>query len=704
MGSERLVSRKAVGRLLRPRSIAIVGVSEDPGSMGGRALSNLDHFGVKNVHLVSRNSKSVRGRDCVPSIDDLPDGVDAAIIALPRQGVLSAVEACARKNVGGAVLFAAGFAEADEAGKADQARIVDIAREADIAILGPNTLGLTNYVDGIPLVFGPNNPDAPNGRPTVAILGQSGAMVGSLRLSAVQRQYAVSYAIATGNEATAGVEDFLEHIVDDSDTTSIAIFAEQIRRPADFMRLCGAARANGKPVILLHPGRSQRARASAASHTGALSGDYEVMRALVAAQGVVVVDTLEEFLDAAEFLTRFPEPPRAGPAVMTDSGAIRGLSLDFAEAHGLDIPLLNRDTCERLAARLPAFAEVGNPLDITAQGLKDMPLYTDATAALAADADVGGVLIAAMPGSPEIGLAKADAMLPALAESGKPRAYVVLGDAPIDPSLPSRVYSLGTPFYRSPERALRAFAHAGRSARLRAAAAVERRSAAEAASLDFSGGTLVEHAGKSILRDAGLKTPVGGLAKNLDEACELADRIGWPVVLKIQSTALPHKTEVGGVQVGLRDRESLETAWSEMMARVKGRRPDAAIDGCLIEAMAPQGLEMVVGGRRDPEWGPIVVFGLGGVWIEALKDVRLIPADLPLDQVLAEIKLLKGSTLLDGFRGAGPIDQNELAKTICAVGDLLRRYPEITEIDINPLVVYPSGTPLALDVLIIANG
>lgn len=701
MVNEALVSREAVGRLLRPRSVAVVGVSEDPGSMGGRALANLDLFGIKEVHLVSRTNASVRGRACVRGIDELPDGIDAAIIALPRQGVVAAIEACARKKIGGAVLFAAGFGEAGEAGRADQARIIAIAREADIAVLGPNTLGMTNYVDGVPLAFGPNAPDAPAGRPALAILAQSGAMMGSLRLSAGVRKYAVSYAIATGNEATASVEDFLEHIVDDRHTTAIAIFAEQIRRPADFLRLTAEARRQGKPVVLLHPGRSQRAQASAASHTGALSGDYEVMRALVAAEGVVAVETLEEFMDAAEFLTRFPSPPKSGPAIMTDSGAIRGLSLDFAEAHNLEIPLLTEATQHRLAARLPEFAEVSNPLDITAQGLKDIALYTDAVTSLAADENCGGVLIAAMPGAPDVGLAKADAMLPALAESGKPRAYVVLGDAPIAPHLPSRVYEQGTPFFRSPERALRAFAHAGASARLRSAAALARSDAVTQTPLNVQG-TLVEYKGKALLRAAGLGTPKGGLAIDLDSAATLAREIGWPVVLKIQSADLPHKTEVGGVRVGLADEASLRSAWAEMMAKVEKLRPDAAIEGCLIEAMAPTGLEMVVGGRRDPQWGPVILFGLGGVWIEALNDVRLIPADFPLELVRGEIEHLKGRMLLDGYRGAQPSDKNELAKVICAVGALLRRHPEIREIDINPLIVYPSGAPLALDALVVA--
>lgn len=699
------VSREAVGRLLRPRSVAVVGVSEDAGSIGGRSLANLDAFGVQDVHLVSRTNASVKGRACVASIDDLPDGLDAAIISLPQKAIVEAIEACARKKIGGVVVYAAGFAEAGEEGIRAQERMAAIAREADIAVLGPNTLGLTNYVDGVALAFGPNGPAHPGDRPAIAVFAQSGAMMGSLRLSARARRYAVSYAVATGNEAVTGVEDYMAHVVDDPHTHAIAVFAEQLRRPLEFLRLAREARLNGKPVILLHPGRSDAAQASAASHTGALSGDYATMRAMVAAEGVIAVETLEEFLDVAEFLTRFPNPPAQGPAIITDSGALRGLSLDFAESHNLSIPALTEATGARLKARLPAFAEAINPLDITAQGLKDMPLYAEATAALAEDEATGGVMVAAMPGSPQIGMAKAEAIIPALTASPKPKAYVVLGDAPVDPALPERLQGAGVPYFRSPERALRAFAHVGEYARLKAAAAHPRAPQAAAGARIPGQGVLVEHVGKALLREADLRTPEGGLATSADEAVAIASRIGWPVVLKVQSAQLPHKTEVGGVAINLADEAALRAAWQTMAERVAQARPDAVVDGYLVEGMAPRGLEMVVGGRRDPQWGPVLLLGLGGVWIEAMKDVRLVPADMPVELIEAEIEQLRGKVLLDGFRGAPAIDKPALARAVAAVGALMRAHPEIVEIDVNPLVAYGAGeAPLALDALIVVEG
>ncbi|NIJ07302.1 acyl-CoA synthetase (NDP forming) [Sphingomonas vulcanisoli] len=699
------VSFEAVGRLLRPRSIAIVGVSDDPGSMGGRSYRNLDAFGFAgDVHLVSRTNKSVGGRACVATIDDLPDGIDAAVIALPAQAINASLEACARRHIGGAVVFAAGFAEAGAEGIAAQERMTAICREADIAVLGPNTLGMTNFVDGNCLAFGPNVPSPPQDRPTLAVLAQSGAMMGSLRLSATVRHYAVSYAIATGNEAVTGVEDYMAHIVDDTHTHAIAVFAEQLRRPLDFLALAKRARLNGKPVILLHPGRSDRARASAASHTGALSGDYEVMRALVASEAVILVETLEELLDAAEFFTRFPIAQATGPSVITDSGALRGLSLDFADSLGLVLPELGSDTIARLKERLPTFAEASNPLDITAQGLKDMPLYADAAAAMAADPGSSGVLVAVMPGTPEVGMIKAQAILPALTDSDKPKAYVVLGDAPIDPTLATTLQASGIPFYRSPERALRMFAHSALYARLKARAEAST-NLSETTEPRLAGhGAMLEYAGKALLRAAGLAVPEGTLVTTPDAAVESAARIGYPVVLKVQSPDVLHKTEIGGVAVNLADEAALRSAWAAMAQRIAAERPEAAIEGYLVEAMAERGLEMVVGGRRDPQWGPVVLFGLGGVWIEALHDVRLVPAAVTEAVVIEELGLLKAHALLEGARGAAVIDKAAVARVVTAIGRLLLAHPEIVEIDVNPLVVPTAGgVPIALDALVILD-
>lgn len=702
-----MVTAFPVERLLRPRSIAIVGVSPDVGSMGGRALANIDRFGFAgDIHLVSRSNAKIGDRFCVPTIDELPDGVDAMVLALPAAGVLQAVEAAARRRVGGMVVFAAGFSETGPEGRLEQDRIAATAREAGIALLGPNTLGLTNYVDGIPLGFGPNEPNPPAKRPTLAAIAQSGAMAASMRLSSLNRGLAISYSVATGNEAVTGVEDYLAAFVDDPATHAIAIFAEQLRKPRLFLELAQRARENGKPIILLSPGKSQRARDSAASHTGALSGDYATMRAMVESEAVVAVETLEEFLDAAEMLTRFPRPSIKGPAIITDSGAFKGLALDFSETIELPLPDVTDTTATKLGQRLPRFAALSNPLDITAQGLKDMPLYEAAARIMLEDDASGGLIVALMPGSPDVGKIKSAAVLPTLSEAQKPIAYVVLGGAaPVAPDLERTVLNAGVPFFRSPERALRAFGHLHKYANAAQRAAVRREPMKARAALIPGTGILLEYAGKTIIAAAGLRVPDGRLTTSVEDAVTIAGQIGWPVVLKAQSAELPHKTEAGGVLVGVKDEAALRAGWEKVTASVAKAKPGLALDGLLVEAMGPPGLELVVGGRNDPAWGPLLVFGLGGVWIEALKDVRLVRADASRSRIVDELKRLRGALLLNGYRGSPPIDLDAVADAIGTVGDLLCTHGEIAEIDINPLMAFPKGIePLVLDTLIVLGG
>jgi acetate---CoA ligase (ADP-forming) len=696
-----------VERLLRPKSIAIVGVSADPGSMGGRALRNVEMFEYSgDLHLVSRTNSEVSGRACVASIDDLPMGIDAMVLGLPAKAVEDAVQAAARRGVGGMVVFAAGFAEAGEEGRAQQERIAAIAREAGIALLGPNTLGLTNYVLGVPLAFGPNRPGKADGRPSLAILAQSGAMAGSMRLHAQNRGLFVSYSVATGNEAVTGLEDYLAALIEDDATNAIAVYAEQIRRPRLFLELAARARQTNKPIIVLHPGRSAKARESAASHTGALSGDYATMRALLASEAVIVVETLEEFLDTAEMLARFPNPPAKGIGIMTDSGAFRGLSLDQAEVLDCDLPEFTSATIDALTLRLPAFAEITNPLDITAQGLKDVDLYGDSTRAVLEDPNCGSVLAAVMPGSPEVGLGKATVVLAALeAKDPKPKAFVMLGGAaPVSPEVEKRAMAAGIPFFRSPERPMRALAHVTAYALGKQAASLPRAAKVTPSDPIAGSGFVVEHRGKAILAEIGITVPNGALATTVDEAVAIATRIGWPVVLKAQAAALPHKTEVSGVLIGLADEAALRGAWDAIQTSVAKARPDMVLDGLLVEGMAARGVELVVGGRNDPLWGPILVFGLGGIWTEALGDVRLTPADLSKERIKEELLKLAGVVLLTGYRGAPPVDLDAVAEVIGAVGSLLRSHPEIAEIDINPLIAYPAGKPaLALDALFVVG-
>ena len=694
--------RSPLARLLRPRSIAVVGASPEPLSVGNNVLVNLRRFAYGGaLHFVSRSRAEIDGVPCVASIDDLPMGVDALVLIVPAQAVLESIEACARRSVGGVVVFASGFSEQDEAGAQAQAAFAKVARDANMVVLGPNCIGCVNYADGVPLTFEPVEP-LPTKGPGVCVVAQSGAMQGNIRYALMGRGVAVAQSVSTGNEAVLSAEDYLDLLIEDPAISAFSLFVEQIRDPQRFLTLARRAQAAAKPIVLLHPGQSHRAREAAKSHTGALAGDHAIMRACVEREGVIVVGGLDELFDVTTLVTRYPRPVTGGVGVLSNSGALRGFSLDFCEEIGLDLPELSQSTHDALRAVLPSFAAIDNPLDITAAGMQKPSLFGDAAAALLDEPKVGFLLVAAMGGGKPQQLNKWRAMRPVLEATSKPVAVVYMGDDyPLDPQFMEEMRESGIPFFRSPDRALRALARLSAHGRLQPQTHEPAPSASPLA-LETHG-PVAEWRGKEILNGLGMATPQGGLARDLDEARAIAARIGYPVVIKAQADALAHKSEAGGVIVGVADEAALVEAHGRLLANVRAYDAALALDGVLVERMAPRGgLEMIVGARRDPLWGPVIVVGLGGVWTEALHDARLLPAQASKSEIVAALGQLKGAALLGGLRGAAPRDVDAIAQIAASIGALMQADPRIVEIDVNPVNVYAQGEgALALDALIV---
>jgi acyl-CoA synthetase (NDP forming) len=689
-------------RLLRPRSVAIVGVSPDPGHPGSTVLANLERCRFEGaIHLVSRSRAEFAGRACVPSIDELPFGVDVAVLAVPQAIVIDAIGALGRRGVGAAIVFASGYAEMGDAGCIKQQKLTAAARAANVAVLGPNCIGMCSFDFGAALTFEFNvERPAETARPKIGMAAQSGAMAAIMRMAFLSKGLGITYYISTGNEADLGVEDFLSALVEDVETKVVALFVEQIRKPRLFLEAARRARTAGKPVVLLLAGRSQRAQASARSHTGALAGDYATTTALLRHAAVNVVETVEELLDVTELLARV-KPPVKGPGIITNSGAVKGFALDFSDSVGLDVPRLGPATVDALKAALPAYASLENPVDVTAHVLRDVSLWPKTAAALLADPGVDSLCLAMVAGTPKYAMDKFDALAPALAQCDKPAVVALLGDDfPVPPEFLAAFRQKGVPVLRSTERALRALAHATAYGQGLAEKHVEP-AAIEAPALPGRG-TLPEYQGKQYLAALGIPIPKGTLARNVTEAKSIAQKFGYPVVLKAQAAALAHKSDAGGVTLNIADEAALEAAWGDMQARVATAQPGLVLDGILIEAMAAKGIEMIVGARRDPDWGSVLLVGLGGIWTEALGDVRLMPAALSRDQIVAELNRLKGARALHGLRGAPPVDLPAIADVVSRIGALMRARPEIREIDINPLVAYPHGV-LALDALIVTD-
>jgi acyl-CoA synthetase (NDP forming) len=687
---------KAVAKFLAPRSVAIIGISTRAGSAGQIILQCLKVNNFKgDIYLVGRTDEPIEGRAVLKSVAELPEGVDLAVFTLPAGAVREAMEACARRKVATAMVFAAGFAEIGD--YATQDAVTATARAAGLAVVGPNCLGVTNNVDGMMLHMLFAREALRGVENGVAFVGQSGGLLGHFQRAADGRGIPLSYVISTGNEAGLESTDFLEFLVDDRSTRVIALYCEEVRRPQEFLAAVRRARAVGKPVALMLTGRGAKARKAAQSHTGALIGDYATMRAQVEDAGAVVVSTMDEMTDLVAILQRFPAPSAKGPGILTASGAYVGLTDDFADDIGLELPELTQATLKEIGETLPSYGNYGNPLDTTA-GFAP-PMLPIVTKALIDDPNVG-MLFISFPINTAIPI---KAFNEGMAHSPKPKVMVALGDTwPLGADVHEAVKESPALFSRSSDRMLRAIALYTKYGRSLARTRVTGTAAPLPRLPKLGKGSQPEWLGKKVLAAAGIRVPDGDLARSPDEAAAVAKRIGYPVALKAQAASLSHKTEAGGVMLNLSDESALRAAWDVTMRNVKRAAPDVSLDGALVEKMSPKGVEMMVGAKRDPGWGTVLLLGLGGIWVEALSDVQVLAGNADAAQILEALGKLRAAKLLAGVRGAPPADLDAVVQVILAIGRLMQTVPECTEIDINPLMVHAQGQgATALDALIV---
>lgn len=692
-----------LSRLLAPRSVVIVGASPTPGALGNSVLKNLERHGYAgDIHLINPKRDEIDGRPCLKSIDELPHGVDAAVLAIPGPAVLGAVQALAARGVGAAIIFSAGFAEGGEEGLAAQAEVARIAAEHGMVVEGPNCLGMVNYAAGVPLTFVETPVLDLTGKPAVGIVSQSGAMAVVLGATLMSKGLGITVSVSTGNEAASGVEDYVEYLIDDPETPAIAMIVEQFRKPARFLALAAKARAAGKHIVLLHPGTSSAARESAATHTGAMAGDWQLMKAKVERAGVVLVDSLEALGDVTELAVRAKPVRRGGTAVLTESGAFKALTLDLAESIGLDLPAMAGATAEAMRAAIPDFIPVSNPMDLTAQALVDPDLYRRTLIPLLADDNFAALVFGIIQTDPATCARKFPAIIDAVTalNPDKPVIFAGIDDgAEVPAEYVAGLRAIGVPYFPSPDRAFRALRHLGKLA--------ERDfSTADSApvALDLPSGVIPEYRAKQLLAPVGIPFPAGGFAASADEAKAIAAKVGYPVAIKAQSADLSHKSDAGGVILNIADDAALDAAWDRLHGNVAAYDAAIALDGAQVEAMGKRGVELIVGARNDPEWGPVILAGFGGVTAELLHDVRLLPHDLTHDAIVAELRALKQGALLDGYRGSPALDVDAVARLIAGLGRVLAGTPSIREIDLNPVVVYPTGEGVvALDALILAD-
>ena len=694
-------------RLLRPRSIAILGASERP-SVGRTLVEALDGIGFRgDIYPINPRYESLLGRRCYASVADLPRDVDVLAFCVNHSRVLEHMRPAADRGVGAAVIFDGGFAEADGEGRARQAAIASICREASIALCGPNCMGVISpHVPSLVYIQAVHDPTRLAGN--VGLISQSGSICIGLLTDC--RRFGWSQVISSGNEAVVTAVDFLEYLVDDPATRVIAMFLETVREPERVVAALDRAADRGKPVVVLKVGRSDRTRRAISSHTGGLAGEARVFSAMLRAHRAIEVADMDELTEVIAVCQAERWPRGRRLAVMTASGGQAELILDLAGTANLQLPPLapaSRAEVERVVGRITGD---GNPLDAWGNG--DFATnFPHGLRVLGSDPGYDAIAFCTdgfddQPmGSPGRALDYAKALVEGAQQSAKPFYLMTTRSGVFRRDVAAFLREHGIGVIGGTRAGLGAVDRLARWSEPLAAPRPASRGGGAIEAMQAGGArpTIHEHDAKRLLATVGVPVVREQVVTSLDVARGAGKTIGYPVALKVVSDAVPHRSDVGLVAVGLRDERELGTAWDRLSRRVDdlGRRSDIA--GFLIQEMAYGILEVFVGVSRDPDFGLVLAFGAGGVLIEALDDVALRPLPLRAGDAEGMIAETRVATLLRGFRGRPPADVGALVRALEAIGDLAWAEREcLAELDVNPIVVRETGAGcVVVDALIV---
>jgi acyl-CoA synthetase (NDP forming) len=686
--------------LFDPRSIAIIGASNDALKFGGRPIKYMTEGGYAGrVYPINPKGGEIQGKTAYKDIRDVPEPVDMVVISVPAPGVVSAIEACAEAKSKTAVIFSSGFAEVGEEGVAWQHRLREIAGATGIRLVGPNCMGTLNVetraVGTFSSAFEHGWPRPGN----IALLSQSGAVGSHTMVLARERGLGIRGWITTGNEVDVDVSDCIDYAAEDPGTAVIAAYVEGCQHPDRFIRALEKAQANKKPVVIMKVGKSEVGAHAATTHTASLAGADEIFDAVFRQYGVHRARTLEELLDIAGAASARQIPQGRKLAIITISGGIGVVSSDAAADYNLEVPALPAAAQKTLKDAM-SFAAVRNPVDTTAQVLNNMPLLR-----LNMEVVLGqGGCDAAMVFLSSFGFSKRMMgefwkFLPDLRRQF-PDDLVVLAMMCPDPEDRRKLEEQRFIVMEDPSRAIAAIsALAGFG---EAFNRPPRLDPPKAKRVEIPG-KLSEIDAADILRDAGLPMLDARLTTGRDDAVAAAEAVGYPVVAKIVSPDILHKTDIGGVKLNLADAQAVGEAFDAIMAAAKRAEPKARLDGVMITPMVKGGVECIIGVHRDPVFGPTVLVGLGGVLVEVLKDVSFRVAPFGVDEAHRMIRELRGYKMLEGVRGAAPADVDALADALAKLSAFAAANADTVEsIDINPLLVRERGA-VALDAVIVGR-
>ena len=696
--------------IFRPRSVAVIGASRRPGSIGAAIFRNLLKQGFEGpVYPVNPQANVVQSVLAWPSVTDIPGEVDLAVIAVPSKQVLAAVEECGRKGVRGVVVITAGFKETGNDGHDRERAVRDCARRYNMRMVGPNCLGVLNTEAGVRLdaTFAPAWPPAGN----VAFSSQSGALGLAILETAGALGMGISHFVSVGNKADVSGNDLLEYWEKDPGTSTILLYLESFGNPRRFTQIARRV-GRSKPIVAVKSGRTQAGARAASSHTGSLAGADNAVDALCRQSGVIRTDTIEEMFDVAMILANQPLPKGGRVGIVTNAGGPAIMASDACESHGLELATLAESTMEAMRGYLPPEASVKNPVDMIASATAES--FEKTVRLMLNDPGVDTVLAIYVPPIVTTPIEVATAIvkgaeaatrdLAARGETAKPILTCFMGAHGVPEGLRS-LQKGHIPSYPFPESAAIALARTVRYARWRSEPEghevtfddMDLGAARAVVASARERGTPGENVwlspaeARALLEAAGLPLVPTLTAATAEAAAQAAESLGFPVAVKLASSTLTHKTEVGGVMLDLDSPEAVRQAFQSMEQRLAAQGLRDQMDGVTLQPMVSEGVESIVGMTNDPSFGPVLMFGLGGVYVELLRDVTFRVTPVTDRDVTDMVRSVRGSRLLQGWRGAPAADIPALEQAILRLSQLVNEVPEIAELDLNPIKVLPAG-------------
>jgi len=678
--------------LLYPKAVAVIGVSRNPEKVGHAVLANLVNGGFKGTIVpVNPGTDEILGLKCYKSLDEYKNPIDLGIIVVAGKYVKDALRSCLEAGAKSIIVITAGFKEVGAAGAKAEQELVEMCQAHGARMVGPNCLGVLNTDHHMNATFAPSVP--PPGK--ISVISQSGALCVAILDWAADQKLGLGKVISFGNKADLSETDFIQALAEDKATNVIAGYLESIKEGDKFLRVAEQA-ASIKPVVILKVGITQAGAKAASSHTGSLAGADIAYGAAFKRAGVIRAENFEALFDYASAFAMQPLPKGERVAIITNAGGPGIMAADAAEGLGLKMVSPSPASDAKLRTFLPAAAAFGNPVDVI--GDADPDRYAKAFEVMQEDEKIDAILVVVTPQNMTRPLELAE-KLAAAHRGQKPVLAAFMGGTEVA-AAKEKLMALGIPNYPSPDRAITALramcdyaAWRRRPARIVTRFPVNRRRVDRIIHMQMRSGAaqIGEVEAKEILRAYDFNVLGGQIARTTDEAVEIAERLSYPVVLKISSPDIIHKSDFGGVRINLANAEQVRDAFDLMMLRIQKRAPSAHLRGVYVEKMGQRGREVILGMTRDPQFGPMLMFGLGGIFVEVMKDVTFHLAPITAEEAMQMLKGTRSYALLQGARGQAPVDLEAIAGALQRISQLATDYPEIMELDINPFIVGPVG-------------